>query len=212
MPILVIINHRAAKARRFWPNIRKQLDDARIEYQVHETNAPGDATEQTRSALRNGVDSIVVVGGDGTLSEVAEGFFELNDDLDVLPTAVNPEATLAIIPAGTGNDFARGLHGKRTPLEECIDAVIAHSRGTGTAGARAIDVFYGRCNNFEKPFICFNASTMGIGGETAGRVAAQGRFMRSFSGEFRFVYAAVGALASWRERRTLRRRRHDAFA
>ena len=201
MPILVIINHRAAKARRFWPNIRKQLDDARIEYQVHETNAPGDATEQTRSALRNGVDSIVVVGGDGTLSEVAEGFFELNDDLDVLPTAVNPEATLAIIPAGTGNDFARGLHGKRTPLEECIDAVIAHSRGTGTAGARAIDVFYGRCNNFEKPFICFNASTMGIGGETAGRVAAQGRFMRSFSGEFRFVYAAVGALASWRERR-----------
>ncbi|HEU5130956.1 MAG TPA: hypothetical protein VFT26_02595, partial [Pyrinomonadaceae bacterium] len=48
---------------------------------------------------------------------------------------------------------------------------------------------------------CFNASTMGIGGETAGRVAAQGSFMRNFSGEFRFVYAAVGALAAWRERR-----------
>jgi diacylglycerol kinase (ATP) len=64
-----------------------------------------------------------------------------------------------------------------------------------------MDVLYGRCNNFEKPFICFNASTMGIGGETAGRVAAQGKFMRNFSGEFRFVFAALGALAAWRERR-----------
>ena len=37
--------------------------------------------------------------------------------------------------------------------------------------------------------------------ETAGRVMAQGKFMRNFSGEFRFVFAAVGALAAWRERR-----------
>ena len=44
---------------------------------------------------------------------------------------------------------------------------------------------------------------MGIGGETAGRVAAQGKFMRNFSGEFRFVFAAVGALAAWRERRVI---------
>jgi diacylglycerol kinase family enzyme len=42
---------------------------------------------------------------------------------------------------------------------------------------------------------------MGIGGETAARVAAQGKFMRNFSGEFRFLYAALGALAVWRERR-----------
>src|SRR4029078_1850554 len=44
---------------------------------------------------------------------------------------------------------------------------------------------------------------MGIGGETDGRVAAQGKFMRNFSGEFRFVFAAVGALATWRERQTI---------
>ncbi len=68
---------------------------------------------------------------------------------------------------------------------------------------QTIDVLYGRCNGFEKPFICLNASTMGIGGETAGRVAAQGKFMRNFSGEFRFVFAAVGALAAWRERRVI---------
>jgi YegS/Rv2252/BmrU family lipid kinase len=197
--ILVIINHAAATARRLWPTIQKQLDAARVEYQAYETKAPGDATIKTRAALRSGVESVVVVGGDGTLSETAEGFFEFNDDLDVPPTPINPAAALALLPAGTGNDFARGLFGKRTPLQHWIETVIAQARGEGTV--RTMDVLYGRCNDYEKPFICFNASTMGIGGETAGRVAAQGKFMRKFSGEFRFVYAAVGALAAWRERR-----------
>ena len=196
---LIIINHSAARARRLWPTIQKQLDAARVEYQAYETRSPGDATIKTRAGLRSGVETVVVVGGDGTLSETAEGFFEFNDDLDVHPKQINPLAKLALLPAGTGNDFARGLLGKRAPLQDWIETVIAHSRGESSV--RTMDVLYGRCNDYEKPFICFNASTMGIGGETAGRVAAQGKFMRSFSGEFRFVYAAVGALAVWRERR-----------
>jgi diacylglycerol kinase (ATP) len=184
-----------------WPTIQKQLDAARVEYQAYETKGPGDATVQTRAALRSGVESIVVVGGDGTISETAEGFFEFNNDLDVHPAPINPAATLAILPAGTGNDFARGLLAKRAPLQYWVETVIAHARGESAAVVRTMDVLYGRCNTYEKPFICFNASTMGIGGETAGRVAAQGKFMRSFSGEFRFVFAALGALAAWRERR-----------
>jgi diacylglycerol kinase family enzyme len=140
---------------------------------------------------------VIVVGGDGTLSEAAEGFFEFSNDPDAPPATINPTATLAILPAGTGDDFARGLHGGRAPLQKWIDAIVAHTP------ARQIDVLYGRCNCYETPFICLNASTMGIGGETAGRVATQGKFMRNFSGEFRFVFAAVGALAAWRERRVL---------
>ena len=101
---------------------------------------------------------------------------------------------MGVLPAGTGDDFARGLRRKRAPLHDWLQTLIAQS-------AQTIDVLYGRCNDYEKPFICLNASTMGIGGETAGRVAAQGKFMRNFSGEFRFVFAAVGALAAWRERR-----------
>ncbi len=203
MRTLVIINHAAAKARRVWPTIKKQLDAARVEYQTCETKAPGDATTQTRAALKSGTESIVVVGGDGTLSEAAEGFFEFNHDLDVLPAAINPSATLSILPAGTGDDFARGLYGRRAPLEESMETFLSYARDDSRSVARQIDVLYGRCNSYEKPFICLNASTMGIGGETAGRVAAQGKFIRNFSGEFRFVFAAVGALAAWRERRVI---------
>jgi diacylglycerol kinase (ATP) len=199
MQTLIIINHAAAKARRVWPTIKKQLDAAGVEYQAYETKSPGDATVKTRAALSAGVESVVVVGGDGTLSEVAEGFFQFNDDLNVPPAQINPCATLALLPAGTGDDFARGHQGKRATLLPWLETVISFSRGERQP--RQVDVLYGRCNDFEKPFICLNASTMGIGGETAGRVAAQGKFMRNFSGEFRFVFAAVGALAAWRERR-----------
>ncbi len=187
--------------RRVWPEIKRKLDASGVEYQAYETTARGDATSKTRAFLRSGINSIAVVGGDGTLSEAAEGFFEFNDDLDVPPAAIDPTATLAILPAGTGDDFARGLAGTRAPLQTWIDKFVAHARGE--SHTLTVDVLYGRCNGYEKPFICLNASTMGIGGETAGRVAAQGKFMRNFSGEFRFVFAAVGALAAWRERRAI---------
>ncbi len=192
--MLIIINPRAAKARRTWPTIQNQFESAGLHYEAYETTSAGDATNKTRAALAAGVESIVVVGGDGTLSEVAEGFFQFNTDLNVPPAPINPSATLAILPAGTGDDFARGLRRKRSPLENWIETVTNNN-------VQEVDVLYGRCNDYEKPFICLNASTMGIGGETAGRVAAQGKFMRNFSGEFRFVFAAVGALAAWRERR-----------
>jgi diacylglycerol kinase (ATP) len=198
--VLIIVNNVAAKARQSWPKIKSQLDAAGVDYKTHHTNQKGDATLQARAALKSGEQLIVVVGGDGTLSEAAEGFFQFNNDIEQPPTAINPDATLAVLPAGTGDDFARGLRRKRAPLPDWIDALIAYVRAP-EAGVRPIDVLYGRCDGFQTPFICLNASTMGIGGETASRVAAQGGFMRKFSGEFRFVFAAVGALAVWRERR-----------
>jgi diacylglycerol kinase (ATP) len=197
MDSLIIINNAAAKARRAWPVIQKQLDAAGFKYQAYETKATGDATVKTRAALRAGIDTVAVVGGDGTLSEVAEGFFEFDDLLEVPPSAINSAAKLAIFPAGTGDDFARGLAGRRKRLQNWIDTFLNHS----ASAAKYVDVLYGRCDGFHKPFVCLNASTMGIGGETAARVAAQGKFMRRFSGEFRFIFAAVGALAVWRERR-----------
>lgn len=210
--MLIIVNNVAAKARQSWPNIKSQLDAAGVDYHTYYTKQKGDATLKARAALKSGVELIVVVGGDGTLSEAAQGFFEFNDDLDVLPTPINSNATLAVLPAGTGDDFARGLRRKRAPLDEWIGTLVGYVRNENGRNptvndrgeqARPIDVLYGRCDGYQQPFICLNASTMGIGGETASRVAAQGGFMRKFSGEFRFVFAAVGALAAWRERRVL---------
>ena len=201
MRTLIIINRTAAKARQAWPTIHAKLTDAGIDYDLYETTAKGDATTRTRKALKSGIETIVVVGGDGTLSEAAEGFFEFNRPVNILPSQINPEATLAILPAGTGDDFARGLRGQRAPLHEWIEIFIDYAVSRNELNVKVIDVLYGLCNAFRKPFICLNASTMGIGGETARRVLEQGNLMRNLSGEVRFVAAAVGALAVWRERR-----------
>jgi diacylglycerol kinase (ATP) len=142
-----------------------------------------------------------VVGGDGTLSETAEGFFEFDRQLGEVPAPINPAAALAILPAGTGDDFARGIAGQRVPLTRWIDILVAHCLQQASDRARTIDVLYGLCNDYRKPFICLNAASIGIGAETAARVAAQRNLTRTMPGELRFALAAIAALASWRERR-----------
>ena len=202
MPPLIIINNVAAKTRRAWPRVRRLLESAGVTYGSFETTAPGDATDRTRAALRDGISTIGVVGGDGTLSEVAEGFFEFNQNVSEPPSPVNTSAVLAILPAGTGDDFARGLtNGTRATLEHWTNVFIAHCQQPNEAQTTLIDVLYGVCNGYRQPFICLNASTMGIGGETATRVAAQGEFMRRLSGEVRFAAAAFVSIAHWKERR-----------
>jgi YegS/Rv2252/BmrU family lipid kinase len=199
-PMLIIVNNAAARARHAWPNVKDQLQAAGIGFELYETTHAGDATVKTQAALQSGVTTIAVVGGDGTLSEAAQGFFQFAEKPEQLPASINPAASLAILPAGTGNDFARGLIGRRETVRYWIDVLVAHCRDHDTETTRQVDVLYGACNNYRTPFICINASTMGIGGETAARVAGQGKFMRSFSGEARFAAAALTGLFAWRER------------
>lgn len=199
---LILINNAAAKARRAWPLVLGPIKAAGFAFDAYETRGPGDATLRTRDALRAGVETIGVVGGDGTLSEAAEGFFEFKQNVSGAPSPINPSAALAILPAGTGDDFARGLTGgKRAGLEQWTKVFISYCQGSSKDRTKLIDVLYGACNDYQTPFICLNASTMGIGGETATRVAAQGVLMRRFSGEARFAAAALVSIAYWRERR-----------
>ena len=59
-----------------------------------------DGARLARRALEDGYECIVAVGGDGTINEVANGFF-------VDGKALNPAAALGVLPRGTGGDFRR---------------------------------------------------------------------------------------------------------
>jgi YegS/Rv2252/BmrU family lipid kinase len=203
---LVIVNPASARARRAWPKIREALTAAGVAFDAHETTHAGDATVKTRAALREGYRLVGIVGGDGTLSEAASGFFEFEGDetraVPSLPSAINREAALALLPAGTGDDFARGLTGGvREPLEKWLARFISFCRGDETREARVLDAIHGRVDEGERNFICLNVATIGLGAEVAARVASQGSLMRQMPGEARFVSAACGALSAWRERR-----------
>jgi diacylglycerol kinase (ATP) len=62
--------------------------------EVRFTEYPRHGTELARQAVADGFDRVAVVGGDGSINEVGNGL-------------VNSSAALAVIPGGTGNDFAR---------------------------------------------------------------------------------------------------------
>lgn len=146
--LLIISNHAAARARLLQPHVVKRLRDAKILFDVFETDKRGDAETETRRALVEATHNVIAaIGGDGTLSEVANGFFQLHtqkhtnalaDTISLTedaklsidaPQLINPRAALALLPAGTGDDFARGLcDGRRAPLDSWIDKLIRHLR------------------------------------------------------------------------------------
>ena len=73
------------------------LQQANVEYEVHTTTAVGDAEKFVRDLTERGENDIVVLGGDGTLHETLNGI-------------VDPaKCRLALVPSGTGNDFAEKL-------------------------------------------------------------------------------------------------------
>lgn len=63
-----------------------------------DTTAPGTAVEQVRQVVERGVERVVVLGGDGSLHEAANG---------LLRAKVTERPPIAVLPAGTGNDFAK---------------------------------------------------------------------------------------------------------
>jgi diacylglycerol kinase family enzyme len=102
--LFVIVNPRAGhgRAARQWPRLRRALHRAVGPAREAWTEAPGHATRLARTALQAGRTDILAVGGDGTLHEVVNGFFD-----DGHPVA--PSAALAHVPCGTGSDFRRAL-------------------------------------------------------------------------------------------------------
>jgi YegS/Rv2252/BmrU family lipid kinase len=78
------------------------------ELPVVHTERPGHGGELAQAALREGCRHIAVAGGDGSVNEVVQGVMSAG-------LADTREVTLAVIPTGTGNDWARTLGITRRP-------------------------------------------------------------------------------------------------
>ena len=129
--LFVVVNHEAARARAAWPRVREALRAGGVRFEAHESTRPGETEARTREALAGGFQTVAAVGGDGTLSAAASGYFEPcgGSKEGEVPRAVNPSAALALLPAGTGDDFARGLAGgRREPLDLWLARLVGHCR------------------------------------------------------------------------------------
>lgn len=108
---LVVNPHSANGATgRHFGRILQAVRAAIGEFDCAQTRAPMDATALTRQALRAGFECVVAVGGDGTVNEVVNGFWDEG-------RPVREGAALGVIPCGTGGDLRRSL-GWSTDLAE----------------------------------------------------------------------------------------------
>jgi diacylglycerol kinase (ATP) len=94
--IRVIINPAAGRDLPILSVLNDVLSPAGVDWDVHITHGPGDATRLAEEAVAGGADLVAAYGGDGTQMEVANG---------LLGTGV-PQA---ILPGGTGNAMALDL-------------------------------------------------------------------------------------------------------
>jgi len=123
---LVIVNPRSANSStgRRWPEIESRLRSALSTFDAVFTERPNHATELARKGAADH-ERVVIVGGDGTINEVANGL--MADD-----RPLRADLVMAIVPRGTGADFVRTMG-----IPHDLDAAVQRLT-TGTP--REVDV------------------------------------------------------------------------
>lgn len=116
MRLLLIVNETATAvtARRRVLVQRELGADHKLE--VEETSRRGHAARIARGAALEGVDAVVVLAGDGTLSEAADGL-------------AGSATALAPLPGGSTNVFARSIGVPYDPVQAAERLVVSLARG-----------------------------------------------------------------------------------
>ena len=182
----VILNPRAAsgKALRLWSSLRPIVESTLGPVDVRVTEAPNQAAALTRDALLGGVDLIVVVGGDGTFNEVVNGYLS-----EGFP--INPDASLAFCPAGTGSDFRRSAGIPKSPHDAVRAIAKAPVRKFDACGVRVTTT-----NGDMSTRYFANVTSFGVGGEVC--VAAKRNFLTAVNGRAAFLWATTKTLLRYR--------------
>lgn len=111
---------RTGKGVGVWRQVQIRLREKKIPYKVFMTKYKGHATELAKMLSEKDEEDIciIVIGGDGTLNEVINGITDFE------------KVRISLIPAGSGNDFARCLQIKKSPQERLEDILACVEKGT----------------------------------------------------------------------------------
>jgi diacylglycerol kinase (ATP) len=134
------------------------------------TARPGHEESMARQAITDGVTTIVVVGGDGTTGGVANAILRSGS-----------QCRLAVVPTGTGNDFAKTLGVSRYTPEQVASLVVRRETTRIDVGVADGHYFLNSCG------FGFDASVL----EASNRV----RFLK---GDAVYIYSALGQLFTYR--------------
>ncbi len=185
--MLVIVNPASGGGRtaRDWPAVETRLRSAGLRFDAVLTTRPGEATEIARRAVREGRALLVAAGGDGTINEVVNGFFDGRE-------RAGGVTRLGVLPMGTGGDFRRTL-GMSRDVDEAARTLAA-------GRSRRIDAASVTCAGPDGETVIrhfVNIADAGIGADVADMV--NGGF-KVLNGEITFSIAAAVTLMRWRNR------------
>lgn len=115
---LAIVNPAAGggQCRKLVGPALEKLRASKVQIDVRESSATGDATRLVREAWRQGYRKFIAVGGDGTSYEIVNGLF---------PDALQEKPVLGFLPLGTGNSFLRDFPART--LEQRLEALVDQS-------------------------------------------------------------------------------------
>jgi diacylglycerol kinase (ATP) len=175
-----LVNPAAANGStgRRWPEIAHQAAAVGLEGDALLSEHRGHLEELARDAALDGARLIVVVGGDGALHEVANGLAGLEQ-----------APTVALIPRGTGCDFARtfGIPGDVTAAARIALEGDTQPLDLGRATYRAWD-------GHETETVFANAASAGMSGAIAQRT---NETTKTFGAKASYLWATFAVFAGW---------------
>lgn len=179
MKPLFVVNPKSGGGRteRAWEETRRVIQRRLGDFDVVMTERAEHASTLAEQATKDGRDTIVAVGGDGTLSECADG---------VLRAGGGEKVRLGMLGQGTGGDFRKTL-GFEHRLDAYVDALHEQK-------VRAIDAgratFRGH-DGSERTRFFVNILSAGMGGLVDGHVA---RASRALGGTAAYFVSSLRAL------------------
>lgn len=146
MKIKVILNPYANRWRAGsrMDEVRAAFTAVSLQPEIVQTEKPGEAISLAETAVAEGYDAVVAAGGDGTLSEVANGLLR----------AAGAGATMpfGVLPIGTANDFS-DMVGLPRHLNEAVQVIAAGQTRQIDAGQINDHFFINNCAVAMEPLI-----------------------------------------------------------
>ena len=125
---VLIVNPNATSTTPAGRDLLAHALESRVSLTVAHTDHRGHAIEIASDAARDGIDVVIVHGGDGTVNEVVNGI--LGDCGQGAPARKGP--AVGVVPGGAANVFARALGISSDPTEatnQLVDLLDEHRRG-----------------------------------------------------------------------------------
>jgi len=165
---------------RRWPELARRAAARGLSGEPLVSQRRGHLAELACDAVRGGATLLVVVGGDGTMHEVADG---------LLAAGLGSGVELGVLPLGTGKDFARSLRIPRR-FDEAVDGILRGRARTIDAGRATYSTAAG-----ERTTHFVNFAGAGISGAIADRA---NRTSKALGGRLSFLWATLAVFSRWR--------------